>query len=363
MNRAQTRRTLLVLTLALAQLYLPRSAHADAYDAALTRAIAEKERALDVNDPARWEETLRLLQEADALRSTRECKYELGFAAERLKRTDLAVEHYEAALDLGLIGAPRSKAEAFVGEHAAALARLTVRGPPGVRLRVAGIDRGRLPLPRPLVLFAGEVRLETTYGGQRVVRTVTLTSGQLDVLDLALAPAPLAPEPLALPPPPPESPPAPPPAVHPEPPRPMPRSSPATPTTRWGWTLVGTGLGVGIGAAVLGGVAIQLKNQRESDLSTYDCTKLNGPDACTTPATNQRDAAQAAVNDIATWKAVSAGAWVGVGVGAATAVTGAVLLAIAPPPSGRHAAPAVAQWLPRASFERSGVSLVWGEAF
>src|SRR5262245_32460680 len=118
-------------------------AEADAYGAALTRAIAAKERALDVNEPPRWEEALRLFQEAAALRGTRECAYEIGFAAERLKREDLAVESYEAALDLGLVGPPRTRAQAYVAGHAAGLARLKVRGPAGVRLRVAGIDRGR----------------------------------------------------------------------------------------------------------------------------------------------------------------------------------------------------------------------------
>ena len=61
------------------------SARADAYNATLTRAIAAKERAMDVNEPARWEEALRLFQEADAIRATREASYELGHAAERLR--------------------------------------------------------------------------------------------------------------------------------------------------------------------------------------------------------------------------------------------------------------------------------------
>ncbi len=135
-------------------------ARADAYDATLTRAIAAKERAMDVNEPARWEEALRLFQEADAIRATREASYELGHAAERLARTDLAVEAYEAALNLGLTGQPRSKAEAFVGAHAAALARVQIKGASDGRVRSGGIDRGRLPLRRPLVLFPGETVIE-----------------------------------------------------------------------------------------------------------------------------------------------------------------------------------------------------------
>lgn len=113
----------------------------DAYSAALTRAIAAKERALDVNEPPRWEEALHLFQEATALRATREAAYEIGFAAERLSRTDLAVESYEAAIALGLSGPPSARAGAFVAAHAPALARLEVRGPPGARLSIAGVER------------------------------------------------------------------------------------------------------------------------------------------------------------------------------------------------------------------------------
>ena len=159
----------------------------DAYGAALTRAIAAKERALDVNEPPRWEEALRLFQETAALRATREAAYEIGFAAERLSRTDLAVESYEAAITLGLSGPP-SVAGAFVAAHAPALARLEVRGPAGTRLSVAGVERGRLPLPRPLVLFPGEIELEVVdTGGHTATVTAHLEAGRSDVLDLRWA--------------------------------------------------------------------------------------------------------------------------------------------------------------------------------
>ena len=154
-------------------------ARADAYDATLTRAIAAKERAMDVNEPARWEEALRLFQEADAIRATREASYELGHAAERLARTDLAVEAYEAALNLGLTGQPRSKAETFVGAHAAALARVQIKGASDGRVRSGGIDRGRLPLRRPLVLFPGEIVVEIIDSqGHRTPHRLKLTADQ-----------------------------------------------------------------------------------------------------------------------------------------------------------------------------------------
>ena len=179
-------RLALAVTIGAAAVCAAGSARADAYDATLTRAIAAKERAMDVNEPARWEEALRLFQEADAIRATREASYELGHAAERLARTDLAVEAYEAALNLGLTGQPRSKAEAFVGAHAAALARVQIKGASDGRVRSGGIDCGRLPLRRPLVLFPGETVIEIIDSqGHRTPHRLKLTAGQLEILDIS----------------------------------------------------------------------------------------------------------------------------------------------------------------------------------
>ena len=147
-RRRPASETALAVTIGAAAVCAAGSARADAYDATLTRAIAAKERAMDVNEPARWEEALRLFQEADAIRATREASYELGYAAERLARTDLAVEAYEAALNLGLTGQPRSKAEAFVGAHAAALARVQIEGL-GRRPRPQRRHRSRSPAAAP----------------------------------------------------------------------------------------------------------------------------------------------------------------------------------------------------------------------
>lgn len=346
--------------LALVTLGSAASVHADAYDAALTRAIAAKERSIDVNEPARWEETLRLLQEADAVRSTRECKYEMGFAAERLKRADLAVEAYEAALHLGLVGAPRAKAEAFVGEHASAMARLSVRGPAGLRLRIGGVERGHLPLARPLVVFAGETRIEGIAGDQHTIRTVSLASGQLEVIDLAV-PSSTRTE---APPPPPRA------TVVREPflPTSIAPPTPMAPVvvassrgTTLGWALAGTGVGLGAFAAVLAGVAAQQASQARSDL-TGPCAVIVD-DTCPTPRRGGTTAAQSLVNDIATWKAVSVGAWIGVGAGILAAGSGTALLWRGGSTSMPSSGPGVARWLPQMAVERTGASLVWAGGF
>jgi hypothetical protein len=73
--------------------------NADGYEASLVRAVTAKERALDADDSARWEDALREFQAAGAIRETAEANYEIGFAAQHLQRLDLAVEAYEAALE------------------------------------------------------------------------------------------------------------------------------------------------------------------------------------------------------------------------------------------------------------------------
>jgi hypothetical protein len=329
------------------------AAHAgdDAYEAALTRAVAAKERALDINEPARWEEALRLFQDADAVRGTRECKYEIGFAAERLHRNDLAVEAYEAAFDLGLAGQPRGRAEAFVREHAAALARVSLHGgPSGLRVRVAGADRGQLPLGRPLVLFPGETRVELvdpTTGQRRTTLTIHATIGRLEVVELdALAD-------LRAPPPAPPAPtPAPPPAtLGGRPPQlearsgdapllPLTESEPP-PAARGGgaghralaWSLLGAGVAVAAASAVMIPVSFSELSSERSALAG-SCAVLSGTDACAHPQPNMQHTAQDHVDAIATWKNVRIAGWVGLGAGVVSAAVGTVLLVRGGPEAG-----------------------------
>jgi len=320
----------------------PDSADQDAYVAALTRAIAAKERALDVNEPPRWEEALRLFQEAAALRSTRECTYEIGVAAEHLSRTDLAVEAYETALDLGLVGPARTRAQAFVGKHASAMARLTVRGPAGRLINVAGVQRGRLPLPRPLVLFPGDVRLDVAGpSGVSDSFTVRLRVGQLDELNLD-RPAQAPPQPAAAGTPPPAvsvpQPAATPPialAPSPAPPIPItqaptgPPPGPDTPvepettaSSRGVW-IAGIGATVAIAAAILLPVSSSQIDTNRGKLMG-ECATVVMNDTCMA-IVGHGPAAQSYADSIATWKAIRTGAYVGVGVGLA-AVAGGLLL-------------------------------------
>jgi hypothetical protein len=326
---------------------LARTTDADAYTAALTRAIAAKERALDVNEPPRWEEALRLFQEAAALRTTRECMYEIGVAAERLARKDLAVEAYEAAIDLGLVGAPRARAEAFVAANAAGLARLALRGPTGTRVRIAGVDRGRLPLNRPLVLFPGDIRIDLVdAAGTPATVGVHVQAGHLDVLDLARTPpVTVTPERAEERPPPPPPPavkvapadaaatpgapvgPAPAPeseGMHPltEAPAAPPRDAAADASTR-GWWLAGVGVVLTAAAVALIPVSSGRVDDNRKALAS-ECVDAVVNDTCMAMA-GHRDAAQSYSDAIATWKAVRTGAWVGVGVGLVTAGAGLIL--------------------------------------
>jgi len=311
----------------------PGDADADGYSAALTRAIAAKERALDVNEPPRWEETLRLFQEAAALRATRECAYEIGVAAERLSRHDLAVEGYETALDLGLAGPPRARAQTFVAAHAAVMARLDIRGPAGRIIYVAGVQRGRLPLQRPLVLFPGEARLEVIdAAGASTSVTVYLRSGQREAIDLDRPPA------SATPPAPPSARSGPPPqAAAPETP---PASEPVTnappagdagahaaeravdvPTR--GWWIAGVGAAVTVAAVVMLPVSSARLDTQRAALADK-CVDMLKNDTCTAMI-GEGPAAQSLSDSIATWKAIRTGAKVGIGVGAAL-VAGGLLL-------------------------------------
>ncbi len=320
----------------------PTGAEADAYAAALTRAIAAKERALDVNEPPRWEETLRLFQEAAGLRFTRECAYEIGVAAEHLSRHDLAVEGYEAALDLGVVGPPRARAQAFVAAHASRMARLAVRGPAGRIVQVAGVHRGRLPLRRPLVLFPGEVRLDILDPPSGATPlTVRLQAGQLEVLDLdkpTPVPQPRSPEVVVPAPAPAPAPattePAPPPAppelaagVPPAPPPPSPLDAkPAAADV----DVPSRGIWLAVAGAVVTVAAVALLpisgNQIDSDRSALaaECVDRVVNDACTAkPGHGQ--AAQDLVDSIATWKGIRTGATVGIGVGLVAVGAGLIL--------------------------------------
>ena len=297
------------------------AAWADAYDAAFTRAIAAKERALDRNDPAAWEEALNRFEQASQLRETKEVQYELAGAAARLRQDDLAVEGYEAALALGLAGSAREKANAYLAQHRGKVGRLKITGPEGAVVYVRGRRRGALPLKRPLVLFAGPAALRVRYAGRDVERPVQLAARRVSSLDVApwfvrtsnkrangsLSSSTSTSQSAVGDGPPPS----------------------ATSQRPLGWALLASGGGVAVAGTVVvlaSGATLSSRRDRLAEL----CAVPNGRDDCTQAAPGRRAEAQDEVDSIATWKAVRVGGWIGVGLGVAAASTGGVLLLTAP---------------------------------
>ncbi|MGZ3475920.1 MAG: hypothetical protein ACXWUG_18110 [Polyangiales bacterium] len=300
------RRTLFALALVLA----PATAHADAWDAAMARAGAAKEKALDAEDPTAWQGVLDLFIEADAIRETKESKYEIGFAAAKVKADDVAVEAYEQALALGLSGPPMEKAKEFLAANLSKMGRLDVRGPAGAQVYVTGRRRGALPLARPIVAFAGTAHVRLISNGKVMERDLDLPGGETRIVDFTAEFAP--------PPPPPPVPVKPAPVV--PPPSPAPKQSDTL-----GWALVGTGAFVTISSGVLWVVAAHTVSSRRESLADVCLSRdKNDSDVCLTAANAQeRDWAQEDANLIHTFKPLRIVGAVGVGVGVLTMAIGA----------------------------------------
>ena len=313
-------------------------AHADAYEAAIARAVVEKERALDSNDPVSWELALSRFLEVRSIEETKEAMYELGFVASKLRQDDLAVESYEVALALGLSGAPQRKATEFLALHSGNMTRLDVRGPARTVLFVAGRQRGILPLARPLVLFPGTVLLRAEMvDDQRVERRLVLETGASISLSLAPddvsapAPAPVSVRPTLVASGAQLSRPTPPRASAPTRSRVARDASPLSVVgsdspgaSQWTNTAANLLLWTGGALTVLSVVAVPVSNAAlegaREDLKT-NCPQPAG-DTCPATFEENQAAAQEAVDGIATYQAMRTGAWVGVGVGAAMVVTG-----------------------------------------
>jgi len=97
-----------------------------------------------------------------------------------------------------------------------------------------------------------------------------------------------------------------------------------------GGDALGLGLALGGGAVTLASaILIPVSNGSINDSRAeleQSCEVRSGLDDCVHPNPGETARAQAAVNDIATWKAVRVGAWVGLGLGVAATVSGVVLL-------------------------------------
>jgi hypothetical protein len=287
-------------------------ARADEYDAAFTRAIAAKERALDTNDPASWQAAVDLFIEANRIRSTKESRYELGSAAARLKQDDVAVEAFEAALALGLTGPAADKARAFVDEHAKAMARVEVRGAAGAEIWLAARWRGTLPLDRPLVVFAGKRRFELRFGGDRDEQRLAVSAGQPALVDFTRVRRPLPPTADTL---------------APGPDRPPATAAPPDSTLAWALTIGGAGLTI-LSSATLGLSFSNVSTHRDrlADL----CAVSSHDDTCAAAKPGKKEAAQSEVDSIASWKSARTASYVGVGAGVLAAGVGVVMLLSTP---------------------------------
>jgi len=341
------RGTALAIAFALAGAVIAPRGFADAYDAAMSRAVAAREKAVDSNDPAAWQEALRLFEEADAIKATKESKYELGNAAARLKEDDLAVEAYESAITLGLTGKAKDKADAFVKANASKMARVEIIGPEGAQLFVGDRKRGTLPRSKPLVVFVGAVKLKlVAQNGKTADKTIAALAGETLKVDLTpKEAAPVASTSASADP------------VH-HLSEPVPVGDPGAFARSLGWSmLVGGGL-----TMIAGGVTVYISgnnlSDRRADLRVH-CTGKLGPDgdSCTDTPTELRADAQSDVDAIATWKGVRTAGWVAVGVGFTVGAIGAVRLLTAPK------SPTQLGWTPSVDVARERLFLSVSHSF
>jgi len=310
---------------------------ADEYDAVFTRAIAAKERALDSNDPAVWQEALDLFAKADRVRSTKEATYELGSAAARLRQDDVAAEAFEASLSLGLGGTAADKARAFISEHLAEMARVVVVGPAGAEVWVSDRLRARLPLSHPVVVFAGQRHVRISLGARSVTRDFVVKPGTTETLDVSGAFAA------------PERPPSPPPTSAPV--APDGGSPPTTTRSPLAWPLTIGGASFVLVGSVTALVASSNVSSHRDRLATL-CAVRDGSDACRLAHPGKQSSAQDEVDAIATWKATRTAGFVGLGMGVVATGVGVILLSTS---SSRSAQPTT--WTLGPARAGTGVSL------
>jgi hypothetical protein len=163
------------------------------YEAAITQGIAAREAGEAAHDLQKLNEALDLFQQALRIRVTAEAQYELARTAAALKEDDLAVEAYENAIVLGLGATATEKAKAFLALHLGSMGRITLVGPPGVRVLVRERWRGVLPLSKPIVVFAGLAQLRIiAKDGKTVDVELAVKAGELVSYDVMprLAPKP-----------------------------------------------------------------------------------------------------------------------------------------------------------------------------
>lgn len=314
---------------------------ADAWDDAMQKATAARDKAAGGNDATAWHEALTRFQEADAIKPTKDTKFEIGNAAAQLSQDDVAVEAYQAALDLGLAGKAKDKAKAFLKLHASKMARLEVHGPAGAQVTIAGQARGKLP-HEPFVVFAGmPITVHVEQAGRSVDEEVQLGEGVAQTIDvmakLDAPPAPSASASTSA-------------SAGPKLPDPGSQTVPLSDTgagaRALGWSLIAIGGGVFVGSGVTVVVASASISSRRDSLASHCVVLHNPPDTCATAKPGEQDAAQSDADALKTWHGVQTAGLVAGGVGLAIAGVGVVRLLTAPEP------PRASAWMPHVEIGR-----------
>ena len=285
-----------------------RPAQADDYAGAVNRAAAARDRALETQRAQDWQEAFELFAAAVALRATPEATFELGESARQLGLEAQALQAFEDALALGLVGKAGDRAREFVAERAGAFGRLSVRGPDAARLYVDDAKRAVLPTERPIVLAPGPHRLHVESANQPAFeKVVTIVAGETVEIDVTPPPPARAPLPAHE-------------AV--KPPAPL-ASRDADSDSSWRTPVIVTSGGLVVaGVAAIVASSIAITNKR--DELEKECAELrDGGDECASTTATHVTTAQSIGNDILALKGVR---WAGVG--AAVLGTGGVLFGL-----------------------------------
>jgi hypothetical protein len=228
--------------------------------------------------------------------------YNIGQCEALAKRHGLALEAFEAYLAQGGDDVPEARREEVLDEVERLrkmVGSVDVTAPDGAVVMVDGLERGQTPLPGPLIVAAGvNHKLVVEVGGDVLVeRTVRVSGGQtVEVKAGAVAGSggergpdtgdePLQPESIE------ES------------------EKEGDPLATAGWVTLGVGGALLIGGAITGGVALSLNKDLESECSDGICPKDQWDK-------NDKMKAMGVTTDVL------------IGVGAAAAATGIVLLIV-----------------------------------
>jgi hypothetical protein len=155
---------------------------------------------------------LELLRQAQALSPSGRVLAQVGFAEFALQQWVDAEAHLQQALashDSAWMANSKTREmlEKTLTETRHHVARLDVRGTAGAEIAVDGKPAGTLPLPEPIHIAAGTVRLTASAPGrQGVERTILVAGGAEISIPLDLAPLPVSPGPMPAPTPPAASP-------------------------------------------------------------------------------------------------------------------------------------------------------------